>query len=87
MQIILGTPRHQMQFISLEDGVAADNPVRIVDAFVEKLDIVKLGFVPQQQETKPRPGGAPRFGDKFCVNDKSFGVKFKLFSPKVFVTV
>ena len=29
---------HQMQFASLDDFIAADNPVRIIDVFVEKLE-------------------------------------------------
>jgi hypothetical protein len=37
MKIIKGTSRHQMQFTNLDDQVAADNPVRILDVFVEKL--------------------------------------------------
>ena len=38
MKTIQGTSRQQMQFASLDDFIAADNAVRIIDAFVEKLD-------------------------------------------------
>ena len=44
MKIIQGTCRHQMQFTSLDEHVSADNPVRILDAFVEKLDLSKIGI-------------------------------------------
>ena len=43
MKIIQGTSRHQMQFASLDDFVAADNPVRIIDVFAEKLDPIAIG--------------------------------------------
>ena len=33
-----------MQFASLDDFVAADNPVRIIDVFVEKLDPIAIGW-------------------------------------------
>ena len=44
MKIIQGTSRHQMQFASLDDFVAANNPVRIIDVFVEKLDPIAIGW-------------------------------------------
>ena len=34
MKTILGTSRQQMQFSSLDDFITAENPVRILDAFV-----------------------------------------------------
>ncbi len=42
MKIILGTSRQQMHFSSLDDFIAADNPVRIIDAFAEKLDLAAV---------------------------------------------
>ena len=44
MQFIQGNNRHQTFFSTLEDQVAADNPVRLIDAFIDKLDLQKLGF-------------------------------------------
>ena len=62
MKIIHGISRQQMQFTSLDDLIAADNPVRILDTFVEKLDLGMLGIQQikaiQQQSTKTNPGGA-----------------------------
>ena len=44
MQFIQGQQRHQTYFAASEDQVAADNPVRLIDAFIDKLDLQKLGF-------------------------------------------
>ena len=44
MKMIQGISRQQMQFTSLDDLVPAGNPVRLIDAFVEKLDLKKLGI-------------------------------------------
>ena len=44
MQFIQGNSRHQTYFATLEDQVAAHNLVRLMDAFVDKLDLQKLGF-------------------------------------------
>ena len=38
MHFITGKDRHQLEFRSLEDGVATTNPVRFIDAFVDKLE-------------------------------------------------
>ena len=44
MQFIQGNNRHQTFFSTLEDQVAADNPVRLIDAFIDKIDLAKMGF-------------------------------------------
>lgn len=44
MQQITPKSRQQYEFVSLDDLVAKNNPVRFVDAFVEKLELNKLGF-------------------------------------------
>lgn len=44
---------------SLEDYVDADNPVRVVDAFVERLDLEMLGFQ-AEAAVEGRPGYDPR---------------------------
>ena len=44
MNYITGTHRHQTYFATLDDQVSADNAVRLMDAFVDKLDLAKLGF-------------------------------------------
>jgi transposase len=46
MRHIQGENRHQSSLLppSLEDFVAADHPVRVIDALVDKLDLAALGF-------------------------------------------
>ena len=44
MQFIQGNNRHQTFFSTLEDQVAADNPIRLIDAFIDKIDLAKMGF-------------------------------------------
>ncbi|MDR6956012.1 transposase [Ancylobacter sp. 3268] len=53
--------RHQASFLPacLEDYVDPDNPVRIIDAFVDELDLAELGFARVQPASTGRPGYAP----------------------------
>jgi hypothetical protein len=41
---IKGTNRCQSYFSTLEDHVAADNAVRLMDAFIDKLDPIAIGI-------------------------------------------
>src|ERR1700745_4136668 len=43
----------------LEDWIDADNPVRVIDAFVEKLDLSRLGFDGVAPEATGRPSYHP----------------------------
>ncbi len=43
----------------LDDLVGADNPVRIVDAFVEELDLLSLGFDGSTPASTGRPAYHP----------------------------
>ena len=45
MAYINGLDRNQVQMItaSLDDFIAQDNPVRVIDAYVNSLDLKKLG--------------------------------------------
>ena len=43
----------------LEDYVAADNPVRVIDFFVDQLDLAKLGFGGVKPKGTGRPGYHP----------------------------
>ena len=43
----------------LEDVVGADNPVRVIDAFVGALDLGELGFARAVPTTMGRPGYHP----------------------------
>ncbi|MFV8348030.1 IS1182 family transposase [Flavobacterium sp. ZB4P13] len=55
MQHITGISRQQMRFSSLEDAISPDNQVRFIDAFVEYLDLIKLGFSVQTLKKEGRP--------------------------------
>ncbi|HZZ17510.1 MAG TPA: transposase, partial [Candidatus Sulfotelmatobacter sp.] len=43
----------------LDDWIGEDNPVRVIDAFVEELDIAELGFERAQPAVTGRPGYDP----------------------------
>jgi transposase len=91
MKIIQGTSRQQMQFSSLDDLIATDNPVRILDAFVEKLDPIAIGLSKlgidhkktiKQQASKTNLGGAPRFDDKPLLKLYLYGYLNKIRSSR-----
>jgi transposase len=44
---------------SLDEYIAADNPVRVVDVFVDELDLQKVGFDGMQPEVTGRPAYHP----------------------------
>jgi transposase len=59
MQFIQGNNRHPTYFATLDDQVAADNPARLMDAFIDKLDLQKLGYAGTVHKTEGRPPYAP----------------------------
>lgn len=59
MQFIQGADRHQTYFATLDDQVSADNAVRLIDAFIDKLDLQKLGFTGIVYKSEGRPPYAP----------------------------
>ena len=60
MQFITGQPRQQTYFSTLEDQVGSDNAVRLIDAFIDKLDLQKLGFSKTVHHSEGRPPYAPQ---------------------------
>ena len=58
-----GKGREQVQVVSLEEQIAQDNPVRVIDAFINSLDMVKLGF--KYAETK-ETGRKPKDPSDMC---------------------
>jgi transposase len=60
MEFIKGTSRRQSYFSTLEDQVAPDNPVRLMDAFIDKLDLRQLGFTATVHKSEGRPPYAPQ---------------------------
>jgi transposase len=61
MTHIAGHDRDQILLLpeAVDDYVAADNPVRFIDAFVDGLDLSALGFGRVVPEATGRPGYAP----------------------------
>ncbi len=59
MQFIQGVSRQQTYFATLEDQVSADNPVRLIDAFIDKLDLHQLGFSNSVHKSEGRPPYSP----------------------------
>jgi len=63
MDYIKGTNRQQSYFSTLDLQIAADNAVRLIDAFVEKLDLKQLSFIREGErhlKTEGRPPFAPQ---------------------------
>lgn len=62
MGYIAGVDRDQAVLFpeTLDEYVAADNPVRVIDAFVAGLDMAKLGFARSAPAEEGRPGYDPR---------------------------
>ena len=47
-------------FATLKDQVAADNPVWLIDAFIDKFDLQKLDFNKTVHHSEGRPPNAPQ---------------------------
>lgn len=62
MKFICGTNRNQGTFLpdTIDDYVSANNPVRVIDAYVESLDMESLGF----EKCEPNSTGRPMYNPK-----------------------
>jgi len=62
MKYIEGTDRNQLTMMPdcVEDYIGENNPVRVIYAFVNSLDIDKLGFMKSQPKETGRPSYDPR---------------------------
>src|SRR3954468_15842661 len=60
-RFVEGRDRRQVAFLPacLDDYVDADNPVRVIDAFVDALDLLALGFTSVQPASTGRPAYHP----------------------------
>ncbi len=56
---ITGQSRHQSTLFPelMDDFVSEDNPVRVIDVFVEHLDLLDLGF----ESVNPKSTGRPEY--------------------------
>ncbi len=62
----------------LDDYISEDNPVRVIDIFVDELDIVQLGFRRLEPKVTGRPAYHPSMLQKLYSTPTSTG-----FSPAV----
>ena len=60
MQFKQGTNRNQTGFTTLDQQVGANNAVRIIDAFVDKLELQKLGLSNTVHKSEGRPPFSPQ---------------------------
>ena len=60
MEYISSHNRYQLSFGSLEDAIEKDNPVRVIEAFVEALDLTSLNFTVKKVQSEGRPAFNPK---------------------------
>ena len=62
MGYITGIDRHQITLMPerIEDYISKNNPVRVIDAFVENLDVAETGFRRAHPAKEGRPGYDPK---------------------------
>lgn len=60
MDYILSLNRDQTEIYSLEDQIEKENPVRFIEAFVDKLDLSQLCFLINGIKTEGRPAFNPK---------------------------
>ncbi len=60
-RFIEGVDRNQVSLLPecVEDYVGTDNPVRVIEAFVDQLDLREMGFESVDPEVTGRPGYHP----------------------------
>ncbi len=79
MSYIQGTDRDQLCLPTcLEDMISADNPVRVIDAFVDMLDMESLGF----HKHKPAHTGRPSCDPKDLLKLYLYGYFFSIRSSR-----
>ena len=75
MEHITPVDRHQLSFGSLEELIAPDDPVRFLDAFAEKMDLLKLGFKLKDVKVEGRPSFHPRLFLKIYLYGYQNGIR------------
>ncbi len=59
MQFIEGSNRNQTFFTTPDERVSAENPARLIDAFIDKPELHRLGFTGTVHKSEGRPPYAP----------------------------
>jgi transposase len=80
MGFIHGAHRHEAILFPerLDDYIAAENPVRFLDAFVDHLDLTMLGF----QRTTPAATGRPAYNPADLLKLSLYGYLYRLRSSR-----
>lgn len=75
MQHIASFDRNQLSFSSLEELIPTNDPVRFLDAFVEKLNLIKLGFIVKGMQVEGRPSFQPKLFLKIYLYGYQNGIR------------
>lgn len=80
MKYIKGESRNQIMFLPdcIEDYVGEDNPVRVIDAFVNQINMDKLGF----KRSKPNDTGRPSYDPRDLLKLYIYGYFNKIRSSR-----
>ena len=84
MKYIGGQDRSQIALLPdcIEDYIGEDNPVRVIDAFVESLDLAGTGFI----RTTPKGTGRPPYNPKDLLKLYVYGYFNKIRSSRKLMT-
>jgi hypothetical protein len=76
-----------LQIVSLEDKITPDNPVRFIDAFVNHIDLNKIGFESKVLKAEGRPSFQTQVFLKliYMVISTAFGIR-KNYPKKIIET-
>jgi transposase len=86
MNIIQGTSRLQIKMLCFNDFIDQNNPVRFIDALVDKIELTKIGIIHKKTEkqlkAKKNIGGAPSFDDRALLKLYLYGYLNKIRSSR-----
>lgn len=84
MKYIIGNDRKQTAIfpLSMEESIDKDHEVRIIDLFVDSLDIEKMGFSVDQGESRKLSGGRPAYHPKDLLKLYIYGYLNKIRSSR-----
>ena len=77
MSYIQGVSRKQAVLFpdTVDDYIEEDDPARLMDLFIDRLDLQKMGFVRSEPKAEGRPGYSPRDLLKLYVYGYYYGVR------------
>ena len=75
-RFVEGTDRDQATLFPecLEDWIGEDNPVRVIDVFVDELDLAELGF----DRVTPKATGRPSYHPSVLLKLYIYGAPLKI---------